>query len=470
MTPPWKQQLETIASKGKHLNGTRKGNKAYRILEKPGVIPGILSLLCLSTAMILTDQWQVIVDGEVLGVVKEPKAIIRYAEDLDLYNKETYDDNVALINELQVARSYGQPTVEAADLQLVLQDRLKWGVEAAAILVEGEPVVALSDMDSAQAVIDRVKERVQSKVLNQYSTANLLSLDVAEDITVCQQLVEVEQLCNPEQAEEILLFGKQVHMRHVVSRGDTLSGIAASRGIRVSDLTKANPGVVPTRLQIGQVLALSVPEPYIHVAGEYEVSQVETISYKTDYEYDSSMWNWESKTIRAGKNGKKEVTYLIKTVNEQVVDKQVLSSKVISEPVTAIVRKGTKKAAVQGTGQFLYPTNGVLTSGYGWRWGKFHHAIDIGAPAGTSIYAADTGTVTFAGYRSGYGYLVEIDHGNGYTTRYGHCQKLLVSTGQRVTRGQRIATVGSTGNSTGPHLHFEIRYNGASRNPLNYFK
>lgn len=97
-----------------------------------------------------------------------------------------------------------------------------------------------------------------------------------------------------------------------------------------------------------------------------------------------------------------------------------------------------------------------------------HKGIDIAAPKGTPVYAADGGTVTYAGWMSGYGYLVQINHGNGYVTYYGHNSSLLVSVGQHVYKGQQIARVGSTGNSTGNHCHFEIRYNGVAKNPLNY--
>ena len=97
-----------------------------------------------------------------------------------------------------------------------------------------------------------------------------------------------------------------------------------------------------------------------------------------------------------------------------------------------------------------------------------HQGMDIGAPTGTKIYASDGGVVTFAGWRSGYGYVVEIDHGGLYVTRYGHCSKLLVSAGEEVFQGENIALVGSTGVSSGPHCHFEIRFNDVAKNPIEF--
>ena len=116
----------------------------------------------------------------------------------------------------------------------------------------------------------------------------------------------------------------------------------------------------------------------------------------------------------------------------------------------------------------IRPVSGILTSRYGYRWGSTHTGIDIGVPSGTSIKAASGGTVTFSGWKGSLGQLVVISHGNGIQTYYGHCSKLLVSAGQQISQGQVIAKAGSTGRSTGPHVHFEIRINGSSINPQSY--
>lgn len=106
---------------------------------------------------------------------------------------------------------------------------------------------------------------------------------------------------------------------------------------------------------------------------------------------------------------------------------------------------------------YLWPARGVLTSGYGWRWGRMHRGIDIGAPVGTPVFAAASGTVQFSGWNSGgYGNMVEVRHPDGSMTRYAHHSRNLVRSGQQVEQGQQIAEVGSTGYSTGPHLHFEV--------------
>ncbi len=129
---------------------------------------------------------------------------------------------------------------------------------------------------------------------------------------------------------------------------------------------------------------------------------------------------------------------------------------------------GSHSSATPSAAGLIWPVQGVLTSTYGMRWGRMHEGIDIGAPQGTPIYAAASGTVIYAGWEGGYGNLTVIDHGNGLATAYGHQSQLAVSTGQTVTRGQVIGYVGSTGHSTGPHLHFEVRVNGVPNDPLGY--
>jgi murein DD-endopeptidase MepM/ murein hydrolase activator NlpD len=112
--------------------------------------------------------------------------------------------------------------------------------------------------------------------------------------------------------------------------------------------------------------------------------------------------------------------------------------------------------------------NGFVSSPFGPRWGRMHRGVDIAAPTGTPIQAAAAGVVETAGWVQGYGNCVLIDHGNGRKNRYAHCSKVGVQPGQPVKRGQVIAEVGSTGNSTGPHLHFEVISNGKRENPCNH--
>ncbi|MBE7015885.1 MAG: hypothetical protein E7417_03570 [Ruminococcaceae bacterium] len=153
------------------------------------------------------------------------------------------------------------------------------------------------------------------------------------------------------------------------------------------------------------------------------------------------------------------------------------AEKQIQNQIDSALKSSTQSAVVyKGSGKFQFPMASYtrMSSPYGYRihpiskTKKLHTGIDYAAPLGTAIYAADDGVVLTAGWVNGYGYTVSINHGSGYVTLYAHCSKLLVSSGQKVTRGQTIAKVGSTGNSTGNHLHFEVRVNGKTTNPAGY--
>ena len=125
-------------------------------------------------------------------------------------------------------------------------------------------------------------------------------------------------------------------------------------------------------------------------------------------------------------------------------------------------------AVRQGSGRFIWPVNGTFTSPFGYRWGRLHAGIDIAVPEGTPIRAADGGTVAIAGWTGGYGNYTCINHGGGVSTCYGHQSRIATSVGANVSKGQVIGYSGNTGNSTGPHLHFEVRINGTPVNPLGY--
>ena len=146
-----------------------------------------------------------------------------------------------------------------------------------------------------------------------------------------------------------------------------------------------------------------------------------------------------------------------------------------SREIAREIRRSQKTGGARlGTGQMIWPVRGRISSPFGSRYHpvlkrkKFHNGIDIAAPMGTPLLAADGGVVLVSGWRGGYGNYLVIDHGAGISTAYGHNSRLLVKEGETVVRGQRIALIGSTGLSTGPHVHFEVRINGQPTNPMNY--
>ena len=185
------------------------------------------------------------------------------------------------------------------------------------------------------------------------------------------------------------------------------------------------------------------------------------------------MWEGDTRTITKGQYGTADTVARVTYQGTEEIERIVESQTILTEPVTEVQARGTlERPDWAPTGSFRWPTSGNITSKYGYRnifgGSSFHGGLDIANKAGTDIVAADGGEVIYAGWMSGYGYLVQIDHLNGYVTYYGHNSSLLVSVGDKVFKGQHIAEMGSTGRSTGNHCHFEVRLNGERQNPADY--
>lgn len=201
-------------------------------------------------------------------------------------------------------------------------------------------------------------------------------------------------------------------------------------------------------------------------------SEKKYISFETVYNNSSAYYEGTKVVKTEGENGERTLKYEVTYTDGKETDRKLLSDTVTKKAVNKVVLLGTKKSTAS-TGSYRWPLSSVtVTSSYGSRYlnGKygFHLGVDLRASSGTSIYAADGGKVSFAGWNGSYGYLIKITHDNGDQTYYAHLSKISVSVGNRVYKGQIIAKSGATGNVTGPHLHFEIRKNGSTVNPVNY--
>ena len=258
-----------------------------------------------------------------------------------------------------------------------------------------------------------------------------------------------------------------------VAKGDNLSKIASKHNTTVAQIQNDN-GITGDKLSVGQSLKIKPNQKLYRVIKKENVAKAD-VEPETKTIVNHKVQNGESLSIIA----KKYNTTVRDIVNENNMTNTVLmAGQTIKVPekkkknykVTTVTNKNTEKYAWKA------PTKGWVSSPYGWRNHPvrkkriFHAGLDLAAPKGTAIYSVAPGRVIFAGTRGGYGKVVIIAHENGLSTRYGHCSKLLVKNGQLVKEGQLIAKVGATGVATGNHLHFEVRKNGKTQNPINYIK
>lgn len=292
------------------------------------------------------------------------------------------------------------------------------------------------------------------------------SIEFADKVEVKKVFRKPSDKKTVDEAFEVLTAFEEEQIIYQVQSGDTLSGIVYGHDMTMDEIEKLNPGIMKRErtLQIGEDIIITRPNPNLSVASSETVIYEETIPRETKYEYDDTKYtSWYSTRVE-GSDGVMEVKASLKKVDGVEADKDVITESVVRESVPRVIVKGTMVPP-----KFIPPLRaGRITSYFGPRWGSFHYALDIAESYGTNVYASAAGIVEQAGWNGGYGNLVVINHQNGYKTYYGHNSKVNVYVGQRVSQGDVIAFVGSTGNSTGNHVHFELRQYGTRINPYNY--
>lgn len=343
------------------------------------------------------------------------------------------------------------------------------------IIINGEDVLYVSDEEDAAAVVTGLVEayRTPGSELVDYAFADEILYEERDIITAEEALKDETVLetyiCSVDEAVRYILNGTSTPLTYTVKGGDTLWDIALAHGISVYELEEMNPGA-SQKLSIGQEINLYQKNPFVTVTVTEVVTETQTIPYDIAYEYTDQLYKGQIQVQSIGQTGSKEVTVERTKQNGVETASNVLTETILSEPVTQIALAGTSSIAIQsGSGQLQLPLAYIeVSSPFGSRGGSFHRAVDLRAPKGTSIMAADSGTVVSAGWSGTYGQLIVIDHGNGMATKYAHCDTIGVTVGQNVQKGEVIGTVGITGNATGYHLHFEVVVNGVAKNPMNY--
>ncbi len=358
----------------------------------------------------------------------------------------------------------------AYELTSQVLDLLTFTTRAVGVEVDGEVVVVLKNEEKAEAVLQSLEDSYVDSLQVDDKT-EVLDSEFMQDIQLVSKPADPDSIVDPEQAEEILVRGTDRTEVHEVQGGETAWGIAQAADLSVGDLEKANPDKDVSRLHPGDEVELVVADPHVTLRSEEESWYIRHVSNAVETRESEDLWPWEQNVIQAGRPGEVKVTVRIERESGQEIGREIIEEEELSEPVTHIVEKGTRTVPQHGSGRFILPASGELTSGFGWRGTGFHSGIDLAMPVGTPIKAADCGMVTSAGRSGAYGIKMKVDHGEGeYVTVYAHLSQTSASVGDVVEQGQVIGYSGNTGRSTGPHLHFEIRVNGQPKNPLDFFR
>lgn len=314
-----------------------------------------------------------------------------------------------------------------------------------------------------------------------------ISYEAIGEVKYVEALVDLNILKkDADEVEQFLLYGnKSEAEEYTIVEGDTLESIAYNHEMSVSELIVANDTLISANSLIarGMVLNVSKPDPIVDVVTTRRVVNEENISFNIIYEDDPTIAKGTEVVSVTGQYGKKIATYDILYFNGESTNvSNLVSEKIISNPVDQVVKRGTKVSTYQSFGTYtgsdvaatargvwIRPlSGGYFSSGFGYRsYGDYHTGVDFaGVATNTPAYAADNGTVIVAGWKGLGGYMVYINHGNGYETRYAHCNTIYVQVGQPVTQGEPVCGIGATGAATGVHLHFEVLLNGSFLNPV----
>lgn len=337
-------------------------------------------------------------------------------------------------------------------------------MDAYVLTVGGEEFGIAASEEELQALLDEIAAP--------YLTANTVSYGFVEEVTITTREMpsntEFSDLADVMAALTVNTIEEAVY---VVEKGDTFSRISKELGMTVSELSELNPDVVIDKIWIGQELIIQQSVPFLSVRTLDNETYEQPIESPIVYTETDSLYKGDVQITEQGEDGLAEVNADVVYINGYESERTILTSTTLEEATITYALKGTKaKPKTASKGYYTWPVSGTITSRYGNRHGEFHTGLDIGVAYGTKVKAADGGTVTYAGWKGNYGYLVIITHDNGDQTYYAHNSSLLVSKGDKVYQGQAVAKAGSTGRSTGNHCHFEIRINGKTVNPLNYLK
>ena len=414
-------------------------------------------------------------NGKEIGVIsaeadfeeaeKEVKKRLAYSdEDADFDSKaklsvKILSDDDIYVSSLQLANAM----LSASEQELA---------EACGIYIDGEFTGAVKDYKPVKdALDDRLANFSADGIVKNISYVN--KIEYTDGIYLTSSIMEENEMIS------LLTSTDEKDATYVVQDKDTPVTIAQKYNMDFNDFEELNP-FIRNRCSAGQVVNVVEHESYLPIQYTREMETLSYLDFETIEVQTSSLEYGTKKLLVKGEKGEKRSKVEVTYVDGIESSRKTISSEITKEPVIQQMGVGMEAARpdypdtvynggpLTGTGQFAWPVNG------GWISDVFisnrnHMGLDIAADSGTNIYAADDGYIVTAGWNAGgYGNVVMIDHLNGYQTVYGHMSYVVATEGQYVTRGQLIGLVGSTGDSTGPHCHFEVRYLGVHDDPAKY--
>lgn len=375
--------------------------------------------------------------GEPYKMDQSPVYTVSLISRADLIEPEQLEENIATICENAAGKTYG-------------------------VFVDGTLIGTYSNENAIYEMLDAIKLPYQTGAAGE-------TVSFRNDVQVIQDMYADQFEMSIADLRAKLLCGDTAQP-YEIRRGDSVESICAQFGLGERTLYLLNPGINVAEAPKGTVIMVGGGDPIVSVQVSKTVIYEQETPFEVEVSTSPSLWAGSRQILSAGKVGITQYTAHIVIVDGVEISRNIINQVVKNEPVTQYELLGTKP--ISAAGSYIWPIAGpyTITSHFGdWRDDHYHEGVDIAASYNTPIVAIEAGVVTVAGWSGGgHGYNVEIDHGNGVISRYSHCNGVNVRVGQQVYQGQRIAGIGSTGNSTGNHCHMTLNVNGVYVNPLRY--
>lgn len=434
-----------------------------RLGGKIAIVAGVIaSSIFTSGFAISRPAYEVLVDSVVVATVATEEVAHESIKTLlDAKNESNNAINV-IDNEVEIRRFYINGDVSTEEeLNESLAENLDYLVSGYELVVDGNSFGYFKSEKDAQYVLDTIK----SKFLNSMSVGEVKAFVFEEKIEINPVAIEEEKISEP--TEVLKKLFRENTGTYTVEEHDDIDMIVEKTANTIEELQELNSEIDMEGLTVGT--EMEVYRPLLTPLLLEEISYLEPIEYMTEEVLDENMYEGDTKTLTEGKVGVQKIIASAVKKDGEKVKNEIVSTVIVEESVNEVLAVGTKeRPKTAATNTFIKPVSGQFSSGYGKRFGRMHYGIDIRAPKGTPIHSTDGGVVITASSHPTYGNYIEVDHKNGFMTRYAHLSSFSVSVGTEVFQGQQIGGVGNTGRSTGNHLHFEVLLNGVNQNPSNY--
>lgn len=419
------------------------------------------------------------VDGEIIGYVAD-ETVLEDAQNI-LRMKIQIAPNQSLAEwEFTPVLTIGTSATLSSKNEIadqILQHSSNDIMRANGIYIDGELVGVTDDGEKLNALLESIKEQYTDTEHPDATVSFVREVTVSPD----GGLFFTESVQPYQDVEQLLTSEAVPAVTYMVGEDESLSDIAHANGVTLDELVMRNPEFEGRKdtyePEVGTEVLIRRAQPYLQVQVSFRRTESEVIPFETETIEDDTLAVGANPVRVKGQDGEQMVVYDYVYVDGEQVEKVRLDdyTQVVTEPVNQVVAQGTKvidldPGVIPGGGAFggyIWPVPDASYSSRGFM-GAAHRGLDINAPTGTAIYASNAGIVVFSGWQWSFGYHIIIEHPDGRQTLYAHCIELYVGAGQYVGQGQLIAAVGSTGNSTGPHCHFEVIENGVRVDPYGF--